>query len=435
MTTIDARLRELARILGVDPTEIRAEARDWVALMREGVIVELHIGRWRGVTALEFGDLGVDDDASSTLFKLGIKYLMPPALAAKLQSLDVAARNFLRARAIPTGWGLFVPAAAFENVYAALKERREAYMAAGREVVANYETWKRELLNEYRQLARQAYRRYVALHAGDTDKPILDEDLYVEYLLRRIDEKIPSAETIRDSFYFRIELTYIPLPSLLEADLREAEQIRSQRERERAENRARELAAWSETEAVEAAVRQREEALRRMNEAVLAQARAEKDRLVQEFLTDLVGGLRQKTYEIVTQALEAIRRRGSLHPRSAAALKDWVAMIRTLDMYGDRELESMIARVQPLLVSAKQPVILPALEQTLDDIVVVVKRSLLELGVRSPDIAKDDTFSAPDLDRVRQARTRLGLPERRDDIDFSAERAVTPRANYRNQEV
>ena len=132
--------------------------------------------------------------------------------------------------------------------------------------------------------------------------------------------------------------------------------------------------------------------------------------------------------------MEAIRRRGSLHPRSAAALWDWIDLVRSLDLYGDREIEAMIARVQPLLANAKRPTVLPALEQTLDDIAIVVKRSLLDLGTRAVDV-KDETFSAPDPDRVRQARTRLGLPERRDDIETIPERAERPRATYISKEV
>ena len=58
---------------------IKVKDANWIRLMQEGVIINLHIRRWRAETQLKQTDLGINLDKKSAdlLMRLGSKALMP----------------------------------------------------------------------------------------------------------------------------------------------------------------------------------------------------------------------------------------------------------------------------------------------------------------------------------------------------------------------
>src|SRR5690606_22329998 len=91
---------------------------DWLAVMEDGVIVNLHIRRWRAVTRLNMDDLGIPTDQAelSELFELGEKKLLPADIVRKLNNIETKARQTILGKyAIKTYWGNFVPVTAFDE--------------------------------------------------------------------------------------------------------------------------------------------------------------------------------------------------------------------------------------------------------------------------------------------------------------------------------
>ena len=54
---------QLAKSLKLPPEAIQESVTRWASLMREGVLVELSVGRWRGEISLAAADLGLDPAA------------------------------------------------------------------------------------------------------------------------------------------------------------------------------------------------------------------------------------------------------------------------------------------------------------------------------------------------------------------------------------
>lgn len=388
-TKIDNKKIALAQALGVAPDALNVSAGNWQSFMQDGVIVSLHIGRFRGTTVLTDDDLGLPREGHGRLIELGSKKLLPPAMGDKLQSMEVAARNFIRSRSIATGWGQFVPVTAFESVIEELKRRREEYLAMGRDLVATYEKWVPALLAEYGPEAKSAYRRTLAFYRDGWSNLSYTptEEEFVENYIGTIRSRIPPRQAIAASFVFDIEMSYIPLPSLLAEDYEKARIISAETEK------GRKLAA--------------------MNAAVVAEAQAQKERVVDEFLTAITGELRQRTYDVMQQALLTVRKNGQLQARTVVALRNWIDTVRALNFYGDREIENFIAPIQATLNASPGNRSIEAITATLKDISDMALDGMLALGIRPKGQADAPQFVATEIEasnRRRLAPTALDLP-------------------------
>ena len=114
--TITEAKDELGRILGV--TDIKTENPRWLALMREGVVVKLHIRRWRAKASLDLEDLGLPSDSEDQvgdLLTLGDKRLLPTDLGKRLEAKESAGRKCLERSAYATYYGPFLPASRFRS--------------------------------------------------------------------------------------------------------------------------------------------------------------------------------------------------------------------------------------------------------------------------------------------------------------------------------
>lgn len=412
-TPVTKQIEELARILGEQPDKIQSRIGDWTAFMQEGVIVEIHIGRWRGLASLEENDLGLpfDNEHNAKLIDLGDKLLLPPEKAAKVQSLEVGARNFLRSKSTPTAWGWFLPVTAFEDVMTELKERKSAYIAFGNSIADEYDAWKAELLEAYRGEARVAFRRNRAFEQDGyyNIQTIADEAEYIDRYTAAISAKIPSAETIRDSYRFDVELSYVPLPSLLQADAAEAARLADETEQRRIEGRKARAQAYLDVDVIEQTANDRRRQLAAMNQAVVREAQEQKDKLLRQFMVDVTAELRQRTYEVMAQALATTGKNGGLQARTVVSLRNWIDTVRSLNFYGDVELEAMIAPVEAQINTDPTARNVDTLSQVFKDVADVTKLSLLNLGVRPRKVRDMDAAPAPAPELVRQARSRLGL--------------------------
>lgn len=413
-TAVGRAAAELARILNVD--NLRTAEPRWLALMREGVVVRLHVRRWRAKHRLTAEDLGLppeDDDLIGDLLELGDKRLLPADLARGLEAIESAGRKALERCGYATYWGVFVPATRFAEWQAENEVHRRRYFAARDEIVAGYDEILAQLTAAYRGAGRAAFRRARALATEDIrDEILTDEIWFVERFVRRILALIPSAADIERSFGWEEEYTYIPLPSLLAEDAAEKERIERARERERLAAELQRDTLWQELAIRDEADRQRRQLLARMNDEVVAEARRKKQELIDTFLTDLVVQLRTTIYEATTDVLRTMQKHpGKLHPRSAVQLRGLIEQIGKLNFFGDEESSRMIAAVRETFERRPDTRDADQIRDALQDVALVTRASLIDLGATPRvSVTLGDPEALP-ADALAQARRRLELDD------------------------
>jgi len=425
MTTRTEELRlTLAQALGEDPASITATNPRWLQLMREGVLVRLHIGRWRARTSLRWRDLGVvpgrgeEEQVLHELLELGHKFLLPRDDVRELDSIDSSARKWLEGCAFRTYWGFFVPVTA----YGGWKEKNEAfhrrYLALRDRMAANYDETVARVLAKYRVAARAAYRRLQALHPGAVQE--LGSGEFAARFVEEVSRQIPSREAFYASFYFDVELEYVPLPSLLAEEQAEAERIRARAwaEQERREMQlhlerervwAQEEKVRAEVAAARSAAAWKEQLMREMHREVVEQARRKKEQVVDSFLRDVVAQLRTLVYEVVTDVLASLQKNNRLHPRSVVQLRNLIERVERLNFAGDADLNAMIDGVRADLDVAAKDRSLREIETALQDIAIVTRSTLIALGEQPRSARALGVPDEPAPVLVRTARGRLGL--------------------------
>lgn len=412
--TLERDKQELARILGA--ANIRTEAPRWLSLMREGVVIKLHVRRWRAKCRLDADDLGLpkeDDDLIGDLLELGDKRLLPLDLAKQLEAIESAGRKALERNGYATYWGVFVPATNFAQWQAENETHKRRYFEAREQIVSEYDSILAQLTDAYRGAARVAFRRARALTPdGMTRQDLIDEFYFVDHFVRRIRSLIPSASEIERSFAWEEEYSYIPLPSLLAEDLREKERIERERERERMEAELARDELWKEIAIRDEADRERRQKLARMNDEVVAEARRKKQQLIDTFLKDVVVQLRTTIYEATTDVLKTMQKnQGKLHPRSVVQLKNLIEQIGSLNFFGDEESSRMIARVRDTFERRPEARNVEDIRSALEDVAIVTRASLIDLGEtpRASALLGDPEATGPE--ELALARRRLDLDE------------------------
>src|SRR6266536_3841863 len=117
---------------------------NWRRLIRDGVLVRLHIRRCRFSTRLVLEDIGVrveDDTVREKLSKwliLGEKRLLPVAYMKSLSRIESSARYALKERSFRTELGAFVPSSAYITWRDTTESLKEQYLALRDDILANH---------------------------------------------------------------------------------------------------------------------------------------------------------------------------------------------------------------------------------------------------------------------------------------------------------
>jgi hypothetical protein len=249
------------------------------------------------------------------------------------------------------------------------------------EIVSNYDAIVAEVCDEHGKLARDAYYRLVRQDKEfRTRHP--DPERYASERIALVRNRIPTAEAFRDSFYYTVELSYIPLPSLLAQDMAAAEQLRAD---------------------ANAAAALRHEAYERALES--------KQALITLFQRDMIAKVQAMLYDVATDVLASVRNNGRVIGKSAEQLRNLLAGLEQyLSFAPNEDVEQSLARIREFLDlpagdERKQQV--PALERQLTATATLARDVLLRLG-DNPRSARD--LGVPDIptpDLVRQARGTL----------------------------
>ncbi len=409
MSKLQTDREKLAKLLGQD---VKLVEPKWLSLMRQGVIIELHIRRWRAKSRLTLDDLGLPqtDSAEFTdLLQLGDKFLLPTKYIKAADSIEASARQWLETHSFDTFWGRFMPCTMYAEWKARHDEFRARYFALRDEIDRDYDSIVKAHLIDYAKAARVAYRRRMSLDGRALRKANIGEEAFVKAFVSAIAALIPSRERIIESWGFDASLSYVPLPSLLADDQAEAERVSAQRELEQAQEKAEQDKVWLEMSVQEGAIRKREQMLEAMNRDVVEAARKQKRELVDGFLDGLVKQLRGLVYEAATDVLQTIQKNDRLHPRSIVQLHGLIDQVNQLNFFNDSDVSRMVGQVQQALDKAPADRDVREIEGSLRDIATVTRAALVGLGEQPRGARALGVADAPSAPIVRAARARLGL--------------------------
>lgn len=417
MTELGTKKDQLAKLLGetdikvVDPTGIHA--------MEMGVVVEIHIRRWRGRTRLDFSDLGLprttEDEIYSHLLRLGDKKLLPKTRVGDkeisyvdiLDSLEARARRWLEVHSFDTHWGRFVPHTLYTEWKDGDSKLKTEYLGIRDEIDKKYDEIVSRLLTEYEAMAKAAYQRNQALRKQEVDEP-----KFVDRFMSHIEGLIPSPERIYGSFGYEVELKFVPLPSDFEKDIARADKVR----------RMETLKAEADMAKISS--------IRAMNDDVIRQVREKKMTLVDSFMTDITKQVRNMMYDTVTDVLNSIKKNdGKLVGKASTQLANLINSIEGLNFYGDRDVDAMMKRVKAQLGEPVKDRSVGEITETLKDIGTLTRANLISLGDsprngRAIGISKEPTETM-----VRKARRSLGIDRVTDRLETRQAR-LTPAPGF-----
>ena len=406
------RQHTIARVLGADTfTTI-----PWSRLMQEGAIVQLHIGRCRFSTRLLLEDMGIhieDDDTRAKVARwviLGEKRLLPDAYMKALSRIDGSARYALKEHAFQTELGSFVPITSYESWRSKTEALREEYLALRDDIIANHRELTRQVLAEYETIAADTYQRFRQTHPDLVQE---SQQQFVASYCNRIADQIPTVERIRESFsftFFRVESSqHFGLPSSEQATSTPVAPT----------TMAPTSVAADEADATLTTQRQQREQRARAR-AILEQdlrhdAQARVQSALDTFLSSIVAHLRTLTYDAATDVLSTLQRRGgeSFSGQSTRQLNNLLAHIRSLNFFGDMEMEQMMARIQEIvdMTPQERQRSLAEVGQTLRAIATTTRATLLDLEeeVRTPRTGLG-IVAYPTTQQISAARAELRLP-------------------------
>lgn len=349
-TELSSAVAEIQRITGEPDIQVLLPA--WLDLMREGVLVSITIRRWRARKRLSMADLGLPTNlhleaAIADLLELGDKLLLPKDLIKDLNAAESAIRKHTERATTPTYWGRFIPAASYTAWKSRHEELVQAYLALRDQLYADWPAIQDHVSAQYTVLANTAFDRMCKLAPQSTFCE--DRKGFVESFVANIAALMPDRDTVYDSFAVQTHLTYIPLPSLLAEDQAQADRIRAERDRERAEERLQQDTLWARVELEDQALRARQKQLEEMNRDVVAKARQQKEQLLMGFIRDMLAKVRLLFYNAMVDMIETTEKNQQLHPRSVVQLRNTIGQAEAWLTAGDSEMVQLIQQARTML--------------------------------------------------------------------------------------
>jgi len=145
---------------------IESIKEDWAkTMMQEGVIVDIHIGRWRAKKKIDIGDdFGItmssqeETEFFTNYIHPGQKNLLPSDLIKKLSKIEQQSRANLDKFSFETVWGRFIPATAFQSWKDKNDELKSNYFKIRDQIDKDYDSIVDTVKKEYVSAAIKAYK-------------------------------------------------------------------------------------------------------------------------------------------------------------------------------------------------------------------------------------------------------------------------------------
>ncbi len=403
----DARqqIQDVAIQIGEDPATLtkRRDVTEVLERMKEGLTITVHISRPRFWSKLTLDDLGLaagktlaTSEAANKVvidyFRLGRRSLLPKEYQDKLNLVETSARQCIARYAFKSHWGAFVPLTLYPEWKKANAEVEKEFWAVRDEIVENYEAITQQVMDAFRPLAEDAWRRVTlgkALfhqQASALTQEVMEQivarlkaeegkETFVNNYLAYIRSAMPHPWEVEDGFTYEVERAVVPLPSLLARDMEHADRIYQERAlkdaRTRAELEAIEIQRRAEVEKLSQqqqqerlqqqlererhyqqlrAEQQRQQLQLEMERDILDDARRQKERLVQEFYTGVMHRISTLTHAVTGNILDSLDEHGGIiRGRVSVQLSNLVKQLETLNFVEDAQIESQLQRLRDVL--------------------------------------------------------------------------------------
>ena len=304
------------------PDNIQMLVDNWtLALMRNGIIVNLKVCRWRGTAKLTPETLGIsftDEGAHSFAKKylsLGYQKLLPPRINREFQAIERRARDLLGIYSFDTVWGRFVPITAFEEWEIQNEELKIEYLELAKQFGDGFDNIVSTVKSDYKNLARDVWARLYPDNGGEPTTS------FIETFSSNMVDKIPDLMQIMSNFKYEAVYSFIPMPSFIEKDLTVARDI----------ERDRELKDYNAN-------------LQKQTEHRIASIYVEKKQeLIEGFLESTVSTMRKYVAELCDEVLTSLgkhRHKNRVPDSQVKKLKKMIKRVRVLNFYDDEEVDS-----------------------------------------------------------------------------------------------
>src|SRR6266496_4320201 len=482
-------IQDVAIQIGEDPATLvkRRDVASVLERMKEGLTITVHVSRPRFWSKLTLDDLGLaagktlatSEAANKVLndyFRLGRRSFLPKEYQDKLNLVETSARQCIARYAFKSHWGAFVPLTLYPEWKKANAEVEKEFWKVRDEIVANYEAITEQVMDAFRPLAEDAWRRVTlgkALFHQQADasthevieqivislKAEEGKESFVNNYLAYIRSAMPHPWEIEDGFTYEVERAVIPLPSLLARDMEQADRMYQERAlkdaKTRAELEAIEIQRRAEMEKLSQqqqqererhyqqlrAEQQRQQLQLEMERDILDDARRQKERLVQEFYTEVMHRISTLTHTVTGNILNSLDEHGGiLRGRVSVQLSHLIKQLEQLNFVEDAQIESQLNRLRDVLPTddEKEKAAKGLARINTTRIGAVVRKIneeaehiLVELGAQ-PQPRKQRkhplTAQAPlDLDTRRKVRAGAALALQQDEQEAASPQNTTPK--------
>ncbi|RJO61785.1 MAG: DUF3150 domain-containing protein [Dehalococcoidia bacterium] len=405
----------IAERLGLEQNEIAVRKDVLVTKMaQEGLLAEVHVGRMRFIRQLNEDDLGLNPDNPdhkeflSRYISLGNKYLIDNAYLITLNTLERRGRRVVEKYGFQTRWGYFVPEKNISEMKTELEKIKAEYLTMRDMILAKYDALKEETRAAYKNAARESYRLI------NLDRYAVAPEEYVEHFVKNIMSMFPTKEEIKDSFYFILSLSFVPLTStLLEIGARE----KLIREKEKAALGA--INAEKQTSLM--AENYKQEAIKETYREVVETHRRDVDR----FLGEVVGRIYSLVYESCSAAKQSMERNGSLSAGDILRLKSLIERVETLNFTNDEEVDNYLNQLKNITETNADRRNVDDVKTVLNDITAEANQTLLMLGckprqARSRTAGGDVLVEDPGPDAGPRRRRRMKPAEEVGQLELPA---------------
>ncbi len=272
-------------------------------LTRQGVLINVSVGFWRGTKKLLAEDLGLDQQKlSDRLISLGHKRLLPKDALKDLALVEGRAHAIIENNTFPflNGLAHFLPNAKLAEVTGKLKELETEFMQARDRFLDHYAALRDEAAKEWRQMARKL-----------TDDP--------DHLVATIESSFPLPRTMHRFFRFDTQLFQITLPERLGLEL---------------------ITVADQQEVMAARDKAAQEAAAKIHGDTEA------------FVQDCVSSLREQTAHLCQEMLSSIgSSETGIHQKTLNRLVKFIDQFRQMNFANDTAMERMLDQTRRELLS------------------------------------------------------------------------------------
>lgn len=360
---------EVARIMGVDPTDFDVTAPNWAAMLKEGVTAKAHISYWRARTGLthEFMGLILDPEeieATEDIIELGMINLMPNKhkddIGRRLKSIETRSRTLPNRFGVSTYWGNLILFPKFAEFKEACDQLEKEFYGLRNELYERWDFYREQVTDRAAEHGRLAWERVKGLTPEKMSlQDFASQDAFVDRLIRFIDLATPGKEEVYRSFKWTMSLSYIPLPDILAENEAAASAARVWEESERSIAAAKTRQAWAQADEADEKARAAQienatkaQMIREMNQEVVKKSQEQATELLEGFFTDVIVYSRELVDTVYSAAIDSQESSGKLASRSIVALRNMVEEVsKVAEFNGDVDINELLAPANAILAA------------------------------------------------------------------------------------